>query len=83
MKGFSGYLPAEQVLQLWDLMLAFDTVQILSIFAMGVLSIRKDNLMKAQQPQTVDVCIFFLTLQTCINNARPHSSVLVVFTVVK
>ena len=57
MKGFSGYLPAEQVLQLWDLMLAYNSVQILSLFAIGVLSLRKDNLMKAQQPQTVDVSV--------------------------
>jgi len=55
MKGFSGYLPAEQVLQLWDLLLAYNTIQILPLFAMGVLSIRKENLMKAQLPQTVDV----------------------------
>lgn len=55
MKAFSGYLPAEQVLQLWDLLLAYNSIQILPLFAMGVLSIRKDNLMKAQLPQTVDV----------------------------
>lgn len=55
MKGFSGYLPAEQVLQLWDLVLAFDSVQLFPLFAMGVLSIRKENLMRAQQPQIVDV----------------------------
>ncbi|ODN04165.1 TBC1 domain family member 19 [Orchesella cincta] len=57
MKGFSGYLPAEQVLQLWDLLLAYNTIQILPLFAMGVLSIRKENLMKAQLPQTVDAVL--------------------------
>lgn len=55
MKGFSGYLPAEQVLQLWDLLLAYDSIHIFALFAVGVLSIRKENLMKAQQPQIVDV----------------------------
>ncbi|CAG7838511.1 unnamed protein product [Allacma fusca] len=57
MKGFSGYLPAEQVLQLWDLMLAYNSVQLLALFAMGVLSIRKENLMKSTQAQTVDAVL--------------------------
>ena len=55
MKGFSGYLPVEQVLQLWDLMLAYDSIQLFSLFALGVLSIRRENLLKSQQAQSVDV----------------------------
>jgi hypothetical protein len=66
MKGFSGYLPAEQVLQLWDLLLAYNSVQIFSLFAMGVLSIRKDNLMKAQQPHIVDVSFLDLCMSTIL-----------------
>lgn len=55
MKGFSGYLPAEQVLQLWDLILAYNCIQLLPFFALGILTVRKDNLFRATLPQTIDV----------------------------
>lgn len=47
-RAFSGFLASDQVLLLWDRILAFNSLQILSILAAAVFSFRKSNLLKVQ-----------------------------------
>ena len=44
--AFSGYLDADQVLYLWDRMIAFDSLLILPVAAVGILEFRASNLMQ-------------------------------------
>ncbi|XP_073995984.1 TBC1 domain family member 19 isoform X2 [Rhodnius prolixus] len=53
MRAFSGHLPPEQVLFLWDLILAYDSLEILPLLALSIVSLRRESLL------TVD------TLQNC------------------
>lgn len=46
MRAFSGHLPPEQLLYLWDLILAYDTLEIVPLLAVAILSLRKENLMQ-------------------------------------
>lgn len=46
MRAFSGHLPPEQLLYLWDLILAYDTLEIVPLLAVAILSLRKQNLMQ-------------------------------------
>ncbi|KAL8612925.1 hypothetical protein ACOMHN_035002 [Nucella lapillus] len=46
MRAFSGFLDSDQVLLLWDRVLAFDSLEILPVFAVAIFSFRKTNLMK-------------------------------------
>ncbi|XP_023702175.1 TBC1 domain family member 19 isoform X1 [Cryptotermes secundus] len=45
MRAFSGHLPPEQLLYLWDMILAYDSLEILPLLAVAILSFRKDNLL--------------------------------------
>ncbi|GAB1609756.1 TBC1 domain family member 19-like [Argonauta hians] len=47
-RAFSGCLSCEQVLLLWDRILAFNSLQILAVLAAAIFSFRKSNLMKVQ-----------------------------------
>lgn len=55
MKGFSGHLLPEQLLNLWDLIIAYDSLEILPLLAVAILSFRKDNLLQVNTLQNVDV----------------------------
>ncbi|KAM7538315.1 hypothetical protein Aperf_G00000069272 [Anoplocephala perfoliata] len=57
LRGFSGYLAAEQVLLLWDRVLAWDSLEILAILAVAIFSFRKRNLMEAKKLDTVEVIL--------------------------
>lgn len=46
MRAFSGHLPPDQLLFLWDLILAYDTLEIIPLLAVSILSLRKVNLMQ-------------------------------------
>lgn len=56
-KAFSGHLPPEQVLNLWDLILAYDSLEIVPLLAVIVLIFRKDNLMKVNTIQNIDAVL--------------------------
>ncbi len=47
-RAFSGYLASEQVLLLWDRILAYNSLEILSVLAVAIFAFRKTNLMQAQ-----------------------------------
>lgn len=47
-RAFSGFLASDQVLLLWDRILAFNSLQVLSILAAAIFSFRKSSLLKVQ-----------------------------------
>lgn len=55
MRGFSGHLPPEQLLYLWDLILGYDSLEIIPLLAVTILSFRKENLMQVNNQQSVEV----------------------------
>ncbi|XP_017892877.1 TBC1 domain family member 19 isoform X1 [Ceratina calcarata] len=57
MRGFSGHLPPEQLLYLWDLILGYDSLEIISLLAVAILSFRKENLMQVNNQQTVEAVL--------------------------
>ena len=57
MRGFSGHLPPEQVLYLWDLVLAYDSMEVFPILAAAIISFRKDNLMQVTTLQNVEAVL--------------------------
>ncbi|XP_071452876.1 TBC1 domain family member 19 isoform X1 [Hetaerina americana] len=57
MRGFSGHLPPEQLLYLWDLVLAYDSLEVLPLLAAAILSFRKDSLMAVDNLQAVEAVL--------------------------
>lgn len=55
MRCFSGYLPPEQLLYLWDLILGYDSLEIIPLLAVAVLSFRRDNLLQTDSMQLIEV----------------------------
>ncbi|GBN67544.1 TBC1 domain family member 19, partial [Araneus ventricosus] len=53
-KTFSGCLATDQILQLWDCMLAYDTTEIIVVLAVGIMSLRKPILLQAENQATVE-----------------------------
>lgn len=47
MTAFSGFIPVEELLQLWDRIIGFDDMRLLSILAAGVFYVKKPALMQA------------------------------------
>lgn len=60
MRGFSGHLPPEQLLYLWDLVLGYDSLEIIPLLAVTILSFRKENLMQVNTLHNVEVRKIFL-----------------------
>ncbi|KAK6636796.1 hypothetical protein RUM43_010459 [Polyplax serrata] len=54
MRAFSGHLPPEQLLYLWDLILAYDSLEILPLLAMTIVSFRKHNLLKVDTLHNIE-----------------------------
>ncbi|CAL1539772.1 unnamed protein product [Lymnaea stagnalis] len=64
MRAFSGFLSSDQVLLLWDRILAFDSLEILPVLAVAIFSFRKTNLLKVQSMNTAEAVLADLfTLQ--------------------
>lgn len=57
MRAFSGHLPPEQLLTLWDLILAYDSLEIIPLLAVVIVIFRKDNLMKVSTLQNVEAVL--------------------------
>lgn len=60
MRSFSGHLPPEQLLYLWDLIIAFDSLEITALLAVCILSFRKENLLQVDTLQNVEVGYNFI-----------------------
>ena len=54
MRGFSGHLPPEQLLYLWDLVIAYDSMEVFPLLAAAILSFRRDNLMLVDTLQAAE-----------------------------
>lgn len=57
MRAFSGHLPAEQLLTLWDLILAYDSLEIIPLLAVVIFIFRKDNLLKVTTLQNIEAVL--------------------------
>ncbi|KXJ22401.1 TBC1 domain family member 19 [Exaiptasia diaphana] len=55
--AFSGYLSTDQVLLLWDRILAYDSLEVLPVLAMAILSYRRCNLMEVTNLQTAQTVL--------------------------
>ena len=60
-RAFSGYLASDQVMLLWDKILAYDSLEILSVLALGIFSFRKVNLMQIQSHAAGEAVLADLT----------------------
>ncbi|EEB20025.1 conserved hypothetical protein [Pediculus humanus corporis] len=54
MRAFSGHLPPEQLLYLWDLILAYDSLEVLPLLAVAIISFRKNNLLKVDTLHNIE-----------------------------
>ncbi|XP_014256555.1 TBC1 domain family member 19 [Cimex lectularius] len=75
MRAFSGHLPPEQVLYLWDMILGYDSMEILPLLAVNILSLRKDNLLSVNTMQNFESVLADLSsihvmpiIQMCLLN---------------
>ncbi|XP_050454907.1 TBC1 domain family member 19 [Cataglyphis hispanica] len=57
MRGFSGHLPPEQLLYLWDLILGYDSLEIIPLLAVTILSFRKENLLQVNTQQNIEAVL--------------------------
>ncbi|CAF0705607.1 unnamed protein product [Brachionus calyciflorus] len=60
-RAFSGSLLSSQLLELWDRILAFNSLEILSVFAAGVFMYRRQNLMSITNKSHVESILDDLT----------------------
>ena len=57
MRGFSGHFPPSQLLYLWDLVLAYDSMEVFPLLAASILSFRKDNLLRVNNVTGVEAVL--------------------------
>lgn len=57
MRAFSGHLPPDQLLFLWDAILGYDSLDILPLLAVAILSFRKENIFQVNTIQNVDAVL--------------------------
>ncbi|KAF7287220.1 hypothetical protein GWI33_002040 [Rhynchophorus ferrugineus] len=57
MRAFSGHLAPEQLLTLWDLIIAYDSLEIIPLLAVVIVVFRKDNLMKVNTLTNVEAVL--------------------------
>ncbi|KAI8440596.1 hypothetical protein MSG28_001817 [Choristoneura fumiferana] len=57
MRAFSGHLPPDQLLLLWDAILGYDSLEILPLLALAILSFRKENIFQVNTLQNVDAVL--------------------------
>ena len=57
MRGFSGHFPPNQLLFLWDLVLAYDSMEVFPLLAASILSFRKDNLLRVNNITGVEAVL--------------------------
>lgn len=60
-RAFSGYLSSDQVLLLWDRILAYNSLEVLPVLAVAVFSFRKTNLMKVQSFNAAEAVLADIT----------------------
>ncbi|CAG9090697.1 unnamed protein product [Plutella xylostella] len=66
MRAFSGHLPPDQLLLLWDAILGYDSLEILPLLALAILSFRKENIFQVNTLQNVDAVLADLSTVSVI-----------------
>ncbi|CAI2737943.1 unnamed protein product [Dicrocoelium dendriticum] len=61
MRAFSGFLAPDQLLLLWDRVLGFDSLEILSVLAVAIFSYRRTNLLLVNTFASVEAVLADLT----------------------
>jgi hypothetical protein len=61
LRGFSGFLASSQLLELWDRIFAYNSLEILPVFAVGVFLYRKINIMSLTNKSSVESILDDLT----------------------
>ncbi|XP_077983707.1 TBC1 domain family member 19-like [Glandiceps talaboti] len=61
MRAFSGFLASDQLLLLWDRILAYNSLEILPVLAMAVFAFRRANLMEVTSLQATEAVLADLT----------------------
>lgn len=57
MRAFSGHLAPEQLLMLWDIILAYDSLEIVPVLALAIVVFRKENLMKVNTLANIEAVL--------------------------
>lgn len=57
MRAFSGHLQPQELLTLWDLILGYDSLEILSLLAIIILSFRKESLMQVSSIESIEAVL--------------------------
>jgi len=54
MRAFSGYLASNQLLALWDRIVAFDSLEILPVLAVSIFLFRKGNVLTVTSETAIE-----------------------------
>lgn len=57
MRAFSGHLQPQELLILWDLILGYDSLEILALLAIIILSFRKESLMQVSTIESIEAVL--------------------------
>jgi hypothetical protein len=57
MRAFSGHLHPQELLILWDLILGYDSLEILPLLAIVILSFRKESLMQVSSIESTEAVL--------------------------
>lgn len=55
--AYSGYLATEEILQVWDRILGYDSLHLLSVLAVAIISYRKENLLSIDTPSAAEAVL--------------------------
>ena len=57
MRGFSGYLMPDQLFHLWDVIMAWESLEVLPVLALAIVSFRRENILDVTTQQAAEVNI--------------------------
>lgn len=57
MRAFSGHLQPQELLILWDLILGYDSLEILALLSIIILSFRKESLMQVSSIEQIEAVL--------------------------
>lgn len=57
MRAFSGHLHPQELLTLWDLILGYDSLEILPLLSIIILSFRRDSLMQVSNIESIEAVL--------------------------
>ena len=67
MRAFAGHLFVRELLALWDRVIAFDSLEILSLFAVALFSFRRANLLHANTAPAAEVFIMIYLIAPTVS----------------